>query len=203
MPFVAYDSDSSSDSSSGAAQGADAGSTPRKKHGGGHGGVTPCCKQLLDPRLALMASVLLSHLRGRDLMEHRHGPRRRVVSGLREVRELLKAGKQPVLAVFIAYDISENPVKHRCPAREAEMIMTSALAACTPVSFALSRRDMGCALGHPHAVSVTAVLGAEGEERLFGEVMTLSVDLCAAFVTEVHGLVTNNIVRSLVNCVTS
>jgi ribosomal protein L7Ae-like RNA K-turn-binding protein len=194
---LAYDSDSSS--SSGGA-GADAG--PRRSHGG-KGGVTPCCKQMLDPCLALMASVLLSHLRGRDLLDHRQGKHRRVVSGLREVRDLLRSGKHQVLAVFIAYDIQENPAKHRCPAREAENIMAAALGSGAPVSFALSRRDMGGALGESHLVSVTAVLDASGEEVLFSNVMTLSVDLCAAFVNEVHGLVTNDIVCSLMNCVSS
>lgn len=167
------------------------------------GGVTPCCKQLLDPRLALMASVLLSHLRGRDLMEHRQGPVRRVVSGLREVSQLLRTTKQPVLAVFIAYDIAEKgPAGSRlgCPARQAEMVMTAALQASAPVSFALSRQDMGSALGHQRRkVSATAVLDATGEEVLFSNVMSLSVDLCVDFVNQVGALTTNNLVRPLLS----
>lgn len=164
--------------------------------------VTPCCKQLLDPQLALMASMLLSRMRGRDLLENRKAGSRRLVCGLREVKDVIQSGI-PVLAVFIAYDIGENIMKRRCPARDAGLIMDAALDAGVPVSFALSRRDTGDALGHPHLISAVAVLSACGEEALFGAVMQLSVKLCSDFVDTLGNILTNNLLCGLVNCVSS
>ena len=177
---------------------------PGDDPGRGHG-VTPCCHQLLDPRLALMASLLLSRMRGRDLLTAHGSPAcRRLVTGLRQARDLVRSGNQRVLAVFIAYDINENAVKRRCPAREAQLLMTAALEAKTPVSFALGRREMGAALGESHVVSAVAVLDADGDEVLFQNVMQLSVQLCTGFVHTIEQLLrTNEIMCSLVNCVSS
>ena len=135
--------------------------------------LTPSCKQLLDPILALEAFLLLKQLRASTTSAARF-----YVFGMREVSQLLQHGTRP-LAVLVAFDI-DVPHTQRV-ARSATLAVDLAWRAGIPVAFALSRQDMGAALALAGGVTCLAVMDVGSSGDLFRRVMERATQLCCDY----------------------
>ncbi len=145
--------------------------------------ITPGCRHLLDPQLALLTSVLLSRLRVKDM--HARHCEQRLFTGTYDVKNLLLMHPEAIRVIFISYDmgLDKKPLADR-----ALMIQHLATRSGVPVVYALRGRDMALATGLHHDISAIAVLNTDGEEELLGAVLQRASSMCTAFVETLETL---------------